>query len=143
MTKNISVEAGAYFVLCLFLLLLGPKWTLSILFAAMIHELGHIAMLWCWGKRICGIRILPFGARIDTEFLSGEEGIFCALAGPAAGLLLLFFWRWIPKVSFCALVQSGFNLLPVYPLDGGRALRYWWEQKAVAKFRDWSYNKKD
>lgn len=143
MGRKLSIDAGAYFSLSGFLLLLGPDWVWAILFSGLIHELGHLAALWCMGKGIFGVRIRAFGARIDTEYLSGKEGILCALAGPGAGLLLLMFWRWIPKVCFCALVQSIFNLMPLYPLDGGRAVRYWWEQKAVAKSEVSGYNKLD
>lgn len=133
MRRNICIEPGAYFSVSLFLLLLGPEWVAAILFAAMLHELGHIVALWYFDCRIYSLRIVPFGARLDTQPLSGRVGILCALAGPAAGGLAVLFLRWFPKIGVCALIQSLFNLLPVYPLDGGRALRYWWEEKAVAK----------
>ena len=52
-----------------------------------------------------------------------RQEFFCALTGPLGGLCLLPFLRWIPRIAICAGVQSLYNLLPVYPLDGGRALR--------------------
>ena len=143
MKKKISVDAGVYVLFCMYLLLLGPAWGFAIATAAMIHEMGHLLLLWSLDYRIWSIRVSCGGIRIDTEYLSGAKGILIALAGPACGLVLLFFWRWIPKISFCGLVQSLFNLLPFYPLDGGRALRCWREQKAVAKYREKGYNESD
>lgn len=52
---------------------------------------------------------------------AGRE-VLCALAGPLGGFLLLFLLHSAPRIALCAFVQSVCNLIPVYPLDGGRAL---------------------
>ena len=143
MKLKLSVDAGAYIVSGLFLLLLGPHWMGAALASALVHELGHIALLWVFGVRGYGIHIGAFGARIQTEALYGKTGILCTLAGPAAGGMLLLFFRWLPRTAVCGVVQSLYNLIPVYPLDGGRALRYWREEKAVAKSFTSGYNRLD
>ena len=104
-------------------LTLPMNWLLSAIFAAIVHELGHYAALRWMGHKIEGLRISPGGIRMEVAGLSFGQELLCALAGPGASLLLVALYRWMPRISICALVQLGFNLLPMYPLDGGRGLR--------------------
>ena len=60
---------------------------------------------------------------LETEFGTPAKEALCALAGPLGSILLLLFFHWIPGISICALVQGLYNLIPVYPLDGGRLVR--------------------
>ncbi|MCI6729349.1 MAG: hypothetical protein SOY32_00500 [Candidatus Faecousia sp.] len=108
-------------ILCLFYRLdpLGCFW--PFLLAAALHELGHaLSVLLCGGK-IRELRLGPGGAVMTAARLSYRQELLCALAGPAVSLSLpLFGWPWL---GFWGLVQGAYNLLPVYPLDGGRALQ--------------------
>lgn len=49
--------------------------------------------------------------------------MFCAAAGPLGSFLFARAMTFFPEASVCALVQGIYNLLPVYPLDGGRIFR--------------------
>lgn len=64
------------------------------------------------------------GAVLRTGPLRYRDELLAAAAGPAMNLaLLLAFSRTLPRfalVNFCLLA---YNLLPFYPLDGGRLLR--------------------
>lgn len=99
------------------------QWIVSWFFAAGIHELCHYVALRLCKVNVSHIKIGILGAVITTEQItSGAVEMLCALAGPAGGLILLIFARLLPSVAICALFQSLYNLLPIYPLDGGRAL---------------------
>lgn len=120
---KITVEGSAWLMLGVYLLLMPFSWVVAMVVAGVVHELGHcLALVWM-AEPICHIRIGMFGAKIETVPLEREKELFCALAGPLSGLVLCLFWRWIPKIAFFGLCQSLFNLLPVWPMDGGRALQ--------------------
>ncbi len=125
------------------LLLFPLKWVLAWMLAAAVHELGHIGAVYLCHGKIHGITLRLGGAKLETDYLSPRQELFCALAGPAAGLSLLLVGRWLPRTALLALAQSAYNLLPLFPLDGGRALRalakkyppklgLWMERGAVA-----------
>lgn len=120
---NISADRGFFPVLALMLLLFPLRFLVGVLLAALIHELGHLLALKISGGRVLSIRLRSFGARIEAAPMSPGRTALCALAGPAAGALTIFAYKTFPELALAGLVQTVFNLLPVYPLDGGRALR--------------------
>ena len=99
-----------------------------VLGAAAIHELGHWLVLRHCGVQTASLRLTVFGAEMVSVSagLSYGKELSAVLAGPLANLL----WGllraglggpWVVPAG-ANLVLCGFNLLPVRPLDGGRAL---------------------
>lgn len=120
---SLFISSGYCFALAVMILLLPPEWIMSAMIAALIHELCHyLAILACSGKT-AGVGLYSFSARIALPEMSRGKELLCALAGPFGGMMLWLLAPWFPRLAMCAAVQSLYNLLPVYPLDGGRALR--------------------
>ena len=114
-------------VACLFgalmLLVLPLDWLLSAVTAAVFHELCHVIAICLVGGRVLSVTPGIHSAVIRADIPEGKGEFLCALAGPAGSLLLASCRLWLPKVAVCAFIQGVFNLLPVYPMDGGRMLR--------------------
>ena len=110
-------------MLGLAVLLLPLRVLLGIVLAAAVHELGHLAVMYFLGVPVLGINLYPGGARIAAGPMEPGEEVICALAGPVAGALVIFAWKWFPELAVAGLVQTVFNLIPIYPLDGGRVVR--------------------
>ena len=100
--------------------------SICISFAAsvIIHEIGHLLVLKLMGISVRKVQLRLSGARIDSVFLDYRKEILCAAAGPSANLL--FAWiilhRW-PKIAAISILLATANLLPIYPMDGGRLVR--------------------
>jgi len=120
---RVVIEPFTYFFWAFLLLILPLPWFVAFLTAALLHEMFHIAALMLMKKQVQQIRIGLDGIRMDVSGLSDGQELFCALAGPCAGFLLLGVRKWYPELSVVAVVQSLYNLIPIYPLDGGRVVR--------------------
>ena len=123
---EVRVSVGACLLVGWFAAVNGWRLTGLVLSAALLHELGHWAVLRLWGAPVTALRISVFGAEmtVDGAGLSYGRELAAVLAGPAVNLLagLLLAHLGDPAAAGAHLVLCAFNLLPVRPLDGGRAL---------------------
>ena len=121
---------------------------LGVFFCVLLHEFGHILMARRFGIGTPDVILLPIGGVARLERLADEpkQEFLIALAGPAVTLLIAaglalwltyageaLIWPLMGQgVEETDLWQAlfytnvgllGFNLIPAYPMDGGRVLR--------------------
>ena len=116
-------SAWLFFALALGLLVLPIWWVFAAVLAAIWHEACHYFALRLCGGQAVGLRAGLSGAVMEVRSLNPAQELACVLAGPVGSLSLLIFARWLPRTAICAGFQGIYNLLPIYPLDGGRAVR--------------------
>ena len=121
--SRIELKAGAYLGAAAAVLILPLWFYISLVIAAIFHEFCHYLALNIADTQVYRITIGPFGASMETEAMSPGRELLCAMAGPLGSLMLVPCFRWMPGIALCGLIQGVFNLLPIYPMDGGRVLQ--------------------
>ena len=120
---------------------------LGIFGCVLLHEFGHIAMARRFGVRTPDVILLPIGGVARLERMPDEprQELLIAIAGPLVTLVIaVALYAWLaatgtppPLVSGLYGVPGGyleelyrinvllllFNLIPAFPMDGGRVLR--------------------
>ncbi|MBE5757537.1 MAG: hypothetical protein E7345_01220 [Clostridiales bacterium] len=102
--------------------------------AVLLHEYGHYYVGKMKGYDFKNISFNVYGAGLYGDgCFTRKDDILISLAGPCVNLILIIlticFWWLIPSLYYyskafvvCNLIVMVFNLLPIYPLDGGRIL---------------------
>ena len=110
--------------------------TAAALTAALLHELGHIAVMRVCGKSVTGITVLPYGLEMtaDRPPCSFYEDIAINAAGCAVNLLSFPLFHTLGAVihgktgefllllSFASVTLGFLNAFPISSLDGGCVL---------------------
>ena len=122
MERRLRISGYSLVWLALLILVLPLRWIVAAIAAAGFHECCHMLAIRLCGGRINGLRITERGASMETALLSEQQELFCALAGPMGSMLLFLTVQFTPRLAVCGLFHGLYNLLPVYPMDGGRAL---------------------
>ena len=105
-------------------LLTGLDLFLSIFVAVLIHELAHTAVAKKLKHSVEHVYLDVFNgaAAIDTTYLAYKDTILIVLAGPLSNLVLYFIGYYLGLDIFSSvnIFLFIFNILPIYPMDGGR-----------------------
>ncbi len=121
-SERLTIQPGYFILIALALLIIPVRWVVGWFGAVFFHEFCHYIALRAYKVSVFQIKIGIGGVNMQTGEMTVLQEVICALAGPLGSLLLLFLLHVYPYVSLCALAQSLFNLMPIYPMDGGRVI---------------------
>ena len=140
------IDLKIFILVILFFITNQIKIYAMIMVFAIIHEFGHLFAGILLGMKPSKIEIKPFGVSMDFDITRKDyhikigkgnlleiKKIFVALAGPITNVFIMIILMLYPIFNFkesdkMIMIFSNitliiFNILPMYPLDGGRILK--------------------
>lgn len=160
---SIKIDLKIFLFLFLFLITSQIEIYMTLMIFAIIHELGHLLMGLILGFKTEEIKLSPVGLQVKFKISSEEYNIkinkgnslcikraIIALAGPITNLVIAVIVIILEKIItnlqntyiYQILIYSNFliamfNLIPIYPMDGGRVLneiiKLFWGNKVAYK----------
>ena len=93
----------------------------------LIHEISHALAGILLGLKLKKFEVMPFGFKITfKENKDKIKKLIITLAGPLMNLVIMtlaIIFGWHTNIIYSNLIIAVFNLIPIYPLDGGRILK--------------------
>ena len=138
-----KIDLKIFLFLILFYFTKQVETYVVIMVFAIIHELGHLVAGLALGMVPESIKLMPYGLSISFKLIPKDynkkigtgnlleiKKIIVAIAGPLTNffIILIIFYLKIDLISNLIIVYANlliitFNLIPIYPLDGGRILK--------------------
>ena len=138
-----KIDLKIFLIAILFFMTSQIKVYAIMMICAIIHELGHLLVGILLGMKPEKLEIIPVGIRVTFKINIKDinskikqtnkleiKKIFVAIAGPVVNLILIYIasiskTNIISKINFiyANLLLVIINLVPIYPLDGGRILK--------------------
>lgn len=141
----LKIDLKIFIFFALFYLTKQIKLYATIMVLCVIHELGHVVMGLVMGLKIEKIEIMPLGLSVSFKINVDDynkkikrgnilqlKKIAIAVAGPLVNLLMFLIvlntnidFKIVSNevLAYANILIMLFNLLPIYPLDGGRILK--------------------
>jgi Zn-dependent protease len=132
--KLFSTSASMLVSIAAYQLIFGWLFSIGFVLLLLLHELGHVFQLRREGIKASAPMFIPFMGAVISAKSMGDDAAAEArvgLAGPILGSIATLvplgiwiatgsdFWR---ALAFIGFFLNLFNLLPILPLDGGRAM---------------------
>jgi len=138
-----KIDLKIFLFLILFYFTKQVETYIVIMVFAIIHELGHLVAGLALGMKPESIKLMPYGLSISFKIIPEDynkkigagnlleiKKIIVATAGPLTNFLIILISSFLKINLFSNLIIiysnfliMVFNLIPTYPLDGGRILK--------------------
>lgn len=145
---SLKLDLKIFLFLLLFLITSQFEIYIIVMIFAIVHELGHLVAGLALGYKVEEIKITPMGLRLQFKVKSKEynekikngnrlnvKKAIIAIAGPITNLIIFIVLMLLQKLDFTftntyiyqIIIYSNiliaiFNMLPIYPMDGGRVI---------------------
>lgn len=128
---RITINLQIFLFIIIFMLTKQIEIYAYLMIFAFIHELGHLFTGLVLGLKPETLKIMPFGLSIIFKTFRQEPKIYLkkfliAAAGPVVNIIIAIagiILKWRTNIIYANSLITIFNLLPIYPLDGGRILK--------------------
>ncbi len=138
---SIKIDLKIFIFILLFIITNQIEIYALVMFFAIIHELGHLLAGVSLGFKPKSINIIPFGLQVEFKVYAEDynkkikkgnelclKRAIIAMAGPITNLFIILICMicQIPNsenVIYANILIGIFNLIPIYPLDGGRVIK--------------------
>ena len=132
--KLLTTSASMLVSVAAYAIIWGWKFAVGFVALLFVHEMGHVIQMKREGVKVSGMLFIPFlGAAVGARSMGGNAlaEARIGLAGPVIGTLATAALipiaatqdsDFLRALAFTGFFLNLFNLVPVVPLDGGRAM---------------------